>query len=280
MDKSITDIAALPVWRETRFRQPSPFEQRLGLWVDRIGAGGNAPRELRHLRILGQYAAVAVEEGAGRYVMQNRGQGVLRTGDVIFLTPAEPAAYAPGAAWFTRWIVWSGPEAQLLMDLQLLDTRAPVFQHAAAAVREAFFALARCMDGEDLTAAMERKIILLKMLAELRRRRQLRGHAHEAALAAVVDYIGRRLETRLPVAELAQLAHLSIPHFRRLFESYTGRAPVAFIAAQRIARAKSLLAHGVPIKDAATQVGYADPAYFMRVFRQVAGETAGQFLAK
>ena len=77
---------------------------------------------------------------------------------------------------------------------------------------------------------------------------------------------------------MAARVHLSPTHFRRLFREQTGRTPLRFIIAQRIAAAKRLLASGRSIKETAFAVGYEDVFYFMRVFRKEAGIPAGAFI--
>ncbi|MCA1808251.1 MAG: AraC family ligand binding domain-containing protein [Lentisphaerae bacterium] len=202
MDISITKT--LPVFRETRFRQPSPLERKLGLWVDRIGATGDRLGDLRRLRILGQYAVVAVESGTGQCVIAAQGPRPLEAGDVLFLSPEQPTAYAPRQAWFTRWIVWNGPEARILAEME--NRGEPVIRQAAAIVQQAFIALTHCIEDETAAAAIERKSILLSMLAELAVKRPVAAHA--TAMAGITDHIGRNLDRELKVPDLARMTHL------------------------------------------------------------------------
>jgi len=105
MDKSF--MRRLPVHREQRFREPSELERRMGLWVDRIGEATDQPSE-RPLRILGQYAAVVVVEGAGWFASKTAGRISVARHDVMLLFPNEPAHYSPDVSWRTLWIVWNG----------------------------------------------------------------------------------------------------------------------------------------------------------------------------
>jgi AraC-like DNA-binding protein len=52
-----------------------------------------------------------------------------------------------------------------------------------------------------------------------------------------------------------------------------------FVMAERISGAKALLVRGASIKQAAREMGFADQFYFMRVFKKISGQTAGQFTA-
>jgi len=278
MDKTIVN---LPVFRETRFRNPSPYERQIGFWVDRIGSarddGKNSPPGLR---ILGQYAVVMVESGEGIFITQTRGAHAVKSGDAFLLVPEEPTRYGPDKTWLTRWIVWNGPLARQQADVAGINPANPVFRQAAEVVRQAFFALFKLMDIEDRAAVLERQAVILNMLAGLIRNqhsRTFQGNS-EPDWKAVVQYIRRNLNSSLPPAELAAMTHWSVPHFRRMFRRHVGRSPVEFILSERVSRAKDLLVRGASIKQAAGETGFADQFYFMRVFKKITGQTAGQFI--
>ena len=280
MDKSIIDRQA--IFRETRFRLPGKAERECGLWVDRIGAGAAKSKDdiPRKYRILGQYAAVAIESGEGRFLTRTHGEWAVKAGDVIVLTPEEPGLYHPENEWYTRWIVWNGPEARTLERLGFLAPANPIVRGAAAAVRRAFFSLVRIVDREDLLAALDRKTMALQLVGDLARARieaPSPAMRNNAALETIIAHIRQHLDDRLGVKDLARLCNLSEPQFRRVFHRFTGRSPVEFVTAQRMAKAKELLARGMPIKQVAVEVGCSDPCYFMRVFKAIAGEPAGRF---
>jgi iron complex transport system substrate-binding protein len=83
----------------------------------------------------------------------------------------------------------------------------------------------------------------------------------------------------LCLEDVAGHFYMSASQFRRKFKNYTGRSPVVYLKMLRIAEAKRLLLAGVPIKQVATQVGYADVFYFMRIFKKTTGMTAARFQA-
>jgi len=270
----------MPVFCETRFRTPSQYERQGGLWVDRIGGGQDIHKPISVLRILGQYAVVAVESGAGVLITQKNGMHEIQGGDVFFLVPDEPARYGPHQKWLTRWIVWGGPLARQQFDVAGFNPANPVLHQAAEIVRQAFFALFKLMDIEDRAAALERQAVILNMLAELLRNQRsvdFPGKA-EPDWKAVVRHIRRHLNSRLTPAELAAMTHWSVPHFRRMFRRHIGRSPAEFIQAERISGAKNLLIRGASIKQAAKEMGFSDQFYFMRVFKKITGQTAGQFI--
>ncbi len=278
MDKTITKDRR--VFKEMRFRQPGELEKACGLWVDRVGAAvGRGKPDV--FRVLGQYAVVGVESGSGLFQTQARGEWRVNAGDVMLLTPDEPTRYYPDQEWMTRWVVWNGPEAESLVSQGFLDLSNPVVQAAEVAVRRTFFSLVKIMDREDRLSVLDRKVVILQLVGDLARahhKEVLEGKGHRSKMKWIVEYIQRSLGESMNVQTLAHLCRLSAPQFRRVFQQFTGRAPMEFITAQRMGRAKALLSRGMSIKRVAEDVGYPDPCYFMRVFHRVTGETAGQFV--
>lgn len=270
-------LSAGVAYRETRFRMPSEPERAMGLWIDRIGAGiSRGPGEPRP-RVLGQYAAVAVESGHGVFESPSTGRRLVTADDVVLLFPEEPHLYYGAPEWTSHWVVWNGPEAGQVAALAGMSPSAPIVRHAATAVLEAFAALQPLMPAEDFPAVLERKHLLLALLAELARRGRLGRTPPEDVLAKLIRRIGDTLAARTEVPRMAAQCHLSVAQFRRRFRQRTGRSPGAFVAALRVARAKDLLVAGVPMKAIAARTGYSDVFHFMRVFRRATGQTAGQF---
>ena len=271
--------AAQPVYREMRFRLPSAPEQAMGLWVDRIGA---APREggrWEKRRLLGQYAAVGVEAGRGVFESPSSGRRSVEADDVILIFPDEPHRYYGTPQWSTRWVVWNGPEAARIASLGGLAPANPVVRHAATAVAQAYAGLQPLMREEGFGAVLQRKQQLLALLSGLVRHVASATTAGADAWTALIRDLETAPRPLLSVPGMAARCHVSVAQFRRQFRHRTGRSPLAFVTALRMARAKDLLAEGVAIKDVAARLGYGDVFHFMRVFRRATGQTAGRFRA-
>ena len=97
-------------------------------------------------------------------------------------------------------------------------------------------------------------------------------------LSRVLDYIEANLESDLTVDHLASIACLSRFHFARAFKAGIGQAPHQYVSAKRLERAKGLLMRGdQPLVDIALALNFSCQANFTRAFRQVTGQTPGQF---
>ena len=132
--------------------------------------------------------------------------------------------------------------------------------------------------GQELVvAALVEQLVahLLRHYANIRRADELelsRAGLVDRRIRRAVELMRARLDTELPLEEIAAAAHLSPFHFSRLFKKLTGAPPHAYLAALRVARARVLLAEtDLSITEIATRVGYASSSHFAKAFRQVTG---------
>ncbi len=85
----------------------------------------------------------------------------------------------------------------------------------------------------------------------------------------VCELVRQRPDLPLSVKELAAAARLTPNHFTTLFRAHAGVPFTEYLADQRIQRAKKLLRNPtLSIGEVARMVGYDDPGYFTRLFRQ------------
>lgn len=273
-------MSRAPIYKEERFRTPLAQERELGLWADRIGWLQEDARKPSRFRDLGQYAAIAVEAGEGILEALAQGRHAIHSGDVILLRPKMATRYYPGKNWATRWVVWNGPEAEALDRLSGLGQEVLVVRGGAAAVLKAWHRLNPLMDRQDFDAFMGRKLALLELVRELSALCRMDGAIGDTRFlgAALRELTGNEGAPE-SVSAIAKRLHVSPSHFRRLFKTHTGASPKGYQVSQRITRAKELLAAGRSIKETAEALGFSDVFHFMRLFRRITGQTAGQFAA-
>lgn len=84
-----------------------------------------------------------------------------------------------------------------------------------------------------------------------------------------LSYMHENLAVPMSIERLADMEHLGVSRYRTLFRAATGMSPIAYLTEMRMKRAAELLLHtGMSVADVAMSVGYEDPQYFSRVFRQ------------
>lgn len=114
--------------------------------------------------------------------------------------------------------------------------------------------------------------LLLREQSATRTDTPFRGGLAPAVRRRVRDYIDAHLSQALTLGELAEVAALSEYHFSRMFRLSFGRAPHAWVAEQRLARARLLLrTTSLPLAQIAADCGYANAAHFSHRFRDAHG---------
>ena len=84
-----------------------------------------------------------------------------------------------------------------------------------------------------------------------------------------------------PVERLARVSGVSAAHFARSFKAAFGLPPHRYLLTRRIERAASLLRDTeAPVTEIAFQTGWNSLGTFGRTFRDVTGESPGEFRAR
>lgn len=114
-------------------------------------------------------------------------------------------------------------------------------------------------------------------VVEMSRREEAENLAERERLHPAFSYIEKNFTKDIALGDMARLCHMSENYFSRMFGRVTGTTFPRYIADLRIARAKELLLAGGKVRAVAYDVGYDDPAYFVRRFKQHTGMTPAEW---
>lgn len=118
-----------------------------------------------------------------------------------------------------------------------------------------------------------------RLLHELGPRVPGRQILSKPQLRRIVDYVETHLDAELTLAELAQVAGISVPHLTTLFRRTMGQSVHAYVMERRVCRARALLLSGrAGIAEAALETGFAHQSHLARWMRRLLGVTPGQVL--
>ncbi|HYF48451.1 MAG TPA: helix-turn-helix transcriptional regulator, partial [Planctomycetota bacterium] len=99
--------------------------------------------------------------------------------------------------------------------------------------------------------------------------------------AAAEDVIRQRAGSGLSADELADAVHVSPAKLRRVFQIARGMSPKEALTKFRIEQAQKLLMHrNLTVTQVAAQVGYSTVQRFCAAFKQISGETPGEFIRR
>lgn len=105
-----------------------------------------------------------------------------------------------------------------------------------------------------------------------------RGGRRSQQMKNVLLRIRKDYASPLTLKQLADEAGLAPQYFCRVFRQVTGRTPIDYLNYYRIECAAELLcATDDSVTDIALSCGFNDLSYFIRLFRQMKGTSAGQF---
>ena len=262
------------------FRTPSPFERRLGLWVDRIGekTDSGIPGKMR---VLGLYGFVQIIEGRGVFEVDTQSPRDVFAGDCLLMFPGVAHRYgSPGNVWTTRWIVCGGDKTRLLYDHGLLDSGRPVVHDTMGAVPQAHHSLGPLMKRYDPLSCLMRHNLICELLYALaaEQERSVAASQRAGLLPALIAYLDAHYREDIRPSLLARQFAVSYTHLRRLFRQSCGHGIKEYITQKRLSLAKHLLSENhYSIKQIASLCGYDDCHYFMRLFKARIGVTAGRF---
>ncbi|WP_027084490.1 response regulator [Cohnella panacarvi] len=105
-----------------------------------------------------------------------------------------------------------------------------------------------------------------------------RRNRNRLDLDDVVRFIERHYSDPISLDTVAHYFHVTKEHLSRTFKAHTGRNMTDAIVALRMDKAREAIESGLPIRQAAELVGYADIAYFYRVFKKQFGAAPGEWI--
>lgn len=180
--------------------------------------------------------------------------GFAAEGDNCFMVADLPAALAPELARLPSFVEL---DEGLLHYLQFLGHE--------------------CRRGSTLDGAGRARSMLL-LLVQLLAERFGEPLPVDRRLARARDYLEQNLDRPLRIAELAQVAHLSVRQLNTLFRHQFGCSPQQYLLALRMQRARQLLAEGeLSVQQVAEHCGYASLAAFSKRFSRQFGCSPRQF---
>ncbi|MEO3946910.1 response regulator [Gorillibacterium sp. CAU 1737] len=98
-------------------------------------------------------------------------------------------------------------------------------------------------------------------------------------IETVRTYIHEHYKEELELGKLAEIVYLTPSYLSKLFRMKTGETITDLIISLRMEEAKRLLVSELALKtyEVGERVGYADPAYFNKVFKKVVGITPKEY---
>lgn len=108
--------------------------------------------------------------------------------------------------------------------------------------------------------------------------RKLRSTSSRSCIRQVQEYVEAHLSENVSLSQAARHVFMNPSYLSRLFREETDESYSEFVTRRKMEEARRLLdQRDFKVYEASSAVGYADPAYFSRVFRRHFGVTPSEY---
>ena len=226
-----------------------------------------------------------VISGRGVYECRDR-RYELAAGDTFLVYPNTAIHYRADEEqpWEYVWVGFGGLDAGGFMERTDFTPDEPVYRgrdsEALRALLEAVYAGYGTQTWEQLTMTARLYDLLSFLVRTAGRREGREADALDCAVLAA-EYIISHYEEPITVEGLAALTSVSHSSLYRQFVKRFRVSPKRFLQEYRIQRACALLEDtACSIQEVSTSVGFEDPFYFSRAFKEAKGVSPRQYAAR
>lgn len=210
-----------------------------------------------------------VKEGLATF--QVNGENVtIKTGDFYVLYPNSQVSYhtAPDIPWSIQWVAIDGTQIETILSQLQLSRQKPYFAiRQTKHVEFLFDCLFENTNHLGLAKRFASQAVLYELFSHLAEERlPITNNPH---IQKSFEIINEQFCTPLTVQDIADQLHLNNNYFSKLFKQETGISPMMFLQKIRFERASDLFKNtDLSVAEVSQAVGFTDPLYFSRAFKQ------------
>jgi AraC-like DNA-binding protein len=244
-------------------------------------------RPAHRMRVLGSYGLVYLTAGSGTLMCDGRPPIRLSVGDLIMLFPNVPHQYGPGSddVWSEFYIVFEGTVFDRWRKQGLIDPQEPIVR-----LTPVDYWLRRLKEAISQPGMFVSQVPLVmisrlqELLAEVIVRRQAdRLDREDQEWLHIVSQRINKVPLHEPMdwPELARQVGMGYESFRKRFAAAANMPPTRYRSQQVIEEACRLIAiDRLSVTQTAERLGFPNPFYFSRRFKQITGYPPTDFKRK
>ena len=223
------------------------------------------------------YHILYVEKGECTCVYKGKST-ILKHGDFVLYEPGVKHLYSYGEGVDTRtmWVHFTGRCVEEILENLSLGAGVGAVENPAEVERCFYSIINRSAVATSVSSicATGHLLRLLSMLSSA----GTHSVSYPDAVSKMLAFINRSWQKELGVKEVASAAGLSESRASHLFCQFVGQSIHKYLIKLRLNHAKELLSDTtLAISQISDMVGYKDPLYFSRIFRQEVGASPKDF---
>lgn len=230
-----------------------------------------------------EYVVGTVLSGAEILTVGRRSH-LITAGGVLRLHPDEAHSNHTVGAAALRYIVFYLPPDSIraYLDAEKGETGL-TFPTPALTNRKLCLTLINCFRTLRARGSLQLEqesamVVLVNALAAHGEPRERPLDAVDPGIERARQWIDERFATGFGLAEVAAAAGMGVFRLAHLFKATFGLSPIAYRNQRRVVEARRLILQGLPISDAALQVGFADQSHLTRQFQRLVGTSPWRYL--
>jgi len=223
------------------------------------------------------YLIILMESGTMEILLDGKYQ-LAQKGDVVLLDCYNPHAYRTDTGCKTTWLHFDGKLAKgyyehLSKEMGNIMTVSS-FREILRTLSDLFSSFCK----RDLKPEAQMSIMIGNLLLSLFDHTSTGAASASDGIRKVTSYLTQNFSKSISLAEMADMAGLSLYHFNRKYKKETGVTPHQFLLSTRMSAAKYYLSNTtMTIQEIALSCGFEDESAFCYSFRKREGKTPKQF---
>jgi AraC-like DNA-binding protein len=227
-------------------------------------------------RVLQEFQIVYITKGKGIFRVDEMTREVLK-GDIMLILPGMKHAYKPDyeIGWHEHWVGFTGDHFRRLMEKGILSKERTFFHTGLSdTLVLAFNSIIDEISAQkplfQLKSCAGIFSILAEMLSSERRKDQPNYYQKLTDWAKLL--MEKNVLGTIDVPSIACQIGISTSRLNDVFKKYAGMTPYQYFIQIKINKAESLLEDkDVSVQYAAAKLGFEDPYYFSRLFKNKTG---------
>lgn len=204
---------------------------------------------------------------------------IVAAGNIVLFRPKEFQKYEYYGIDKTEvyWVHFTGSDVKNILRKYGFPDDRRVFPVGTSLEYECVFKriileLQRCQEDYEEMLVLLLRHLLITFHRELGKEHTPKNEYLDHEMAAAVSYFNENYNQDINIEEYAASRGMSVSWFIRNFKKYTGTTPMQFVTSIRITNAQLLLeTTNYAVNEIARIVGYENPLYFSRLFREQKG---------